>query len=303
MDTTLRSHSQELTIGSGHPFCIIGERINPTGRKIFQEQLRRGDLSRIEIDVAQQVAGGAMVLDINMGAPLADETELMVSAVQLVQRSCDLPLCLDSSIIEVLEAGLAVYQGKALVNSVTAEDERLDAILPLVKRHGAAIIALPNDEEEIPEDPRRRLELARKIIDVATGKYGIPIEDIVIDPLAMPIGADTSLVMRTLETITLLRDEFGVNMTLGASNVSFGMPDRASIGAAFLPIAISCGLTSAIMDARSPQLVRSVKAADLLLDRDAWGAAWIAAHRAQAQAQAAQQAQQAQQAEQAAATT
>ena len=232
-----------------------------------------------------------MVLDINMGAPLADETELMVAAVQLVQRSCDLPLCLDSSIIEVLEAGLAVYQGKALVNSVTAEDERLDAILPLVKRHGAAIIALPNDEEEIPEDPRRRLELARKIIDVATGKYGIPIEDIVIDPLAMPIGADTSLVVRTLETITLLRDEFGVNMTLGASNVSFGMPDRASIGAAFLPVAISCGLTSAIMDARSPQLVRSVKAADLLLDRDPWGAAWIAAHRAQARGSGRRQAQ------------
>jgi 5-methyltetrahydrofolate--homocysteine methyltransferase len=294
MDTILRSHSRELAIGPGHPFCIIGERINPTGRKIFQEQLRRGDLSRVEIDVAQQLAGGAMVLDINMGAPLADETELMVAAVQLVQRSCDLPLCLDSSIIEVLEAGLAVYQGKALVNSVTAEDERLDAILPLVKRHGAAIIALPNDEEEIPEEPRRRLELARKIIDVATGKYGIPIEDIVIDPLAMPIGADTSLVMRTLETITLLRAEFGVNMTLGASNVSFGMPDRASIGAAFLPVAISCGLTSAIMDARSPQLVRSVKAADLLLDRDPWGAAWIAAHRAQVQAQAeAQAAQQA----------
>jgi 5-methyltetrahydrofolate--homocysteine methyltransferase len=218
-----------------------------------------------------------------MGAPLADEPELMVQAVQLVQSLTDLPLCLDSSIIEVLEAGLAVYQGKALVNSVTAEDERLDAILPLVKRHGAAIIALPNDEEEIPEDPRRRLELARKIIDVATGGYGIPIEDIVIDPLAMPIGADTSLVLRTLETIMLLRDEFGVNMTLGASNVSFGMPDRASICAAFLPIAIASGLTSAIMDARSPQLVRAVKAADLLLDRDAWGAAWIAAHRAQVQ--------------------
>jgi 5-methyltetrahydrofolate--homocysteine methyltransferase len=287
MDTILRSRSQELTIGAGHPFGIIGERINPTGRKIFQEQLRRGDLSRIEIDVAQQVAGGAMVLDINMGAPLADETELMTAAVRLVQRSCDLPLCLDSSIIEVLEAGLAVYQGKALVNSVTAEDERLDAILPLVKRHGAAIIALPNDEEEIPEDPRRRLELARKIIDVATGKYGIPIEDIVIDPLAMPIGADTSLVLTTLETIALLHEEFGVNMTLGASNVSFGMPERAAIVAAFLPMAIKAGLTSAIVDARSPELVRSVKAADLLLNRDPWGAAWIAAHRAQQAAAAA----------------
>jgi 5-methyltetrahydrofolate--homocysteine methyltransferase len=286
VETVLSSATREIRIGGDNPFCIIGERINPTGRKIFQEQLRRGDLSRIEVDVSQQLAGGAMMLDVNMGAPLCDETELMTRAVELIQSRCDLPLCLDSSIIEVLEAGLAAYQGKALVNSVTAEDERLDAILPLVKRHGAAVIALPNDEEEIPEEPARRLELARKIVDVATGKYGIAIEDIVFDPLAMPVGADTSLVLRTLETIALLREELGVNMTLGASNVSFGMPDRASIGAAFLPIAIASGLTSAIMDARSPQLVQSVKAADLLTNRDPWGAAWIAAHRArQAQAQ------------------
>jgi 5-methyltetrahydrofolate--homocysteine methyltransferase len=288
METVLRSASQELRIGGENPFCIVGERINPTGRKIFQEQLRRDDLSRIEVDVAEQVAGGAMMLDVNMGTPLADEAALMVAAVKLIQGLCDLPLCLDSSIVEVLEAGLATYQGKALVNSVTAEDERLDAILPLVRRHGAAVIALPNDEEEIPEDPRRRLELVRKIVDVATGKYGIALEDIVIDPLAMPVGADTSLVLRTLETISLVREEFGLNMTLGASNVSFGMPDRASIGAAFLPMAIASGLTSAIMDARLPQLVRAVKAADLLTDKDAWGASWIAAHRAaQAQAQAA----------------
>jgi 5-methyltetrahydrofolate--homocysteine methyltransferase len=280
VETVLSSATREIRIGGDNPFCIIGERINPTGRKIFQEQLRRGDLSRIEIDVAEQLAGGAMMLDVNMGAPLCDETELMTHAVGLIQSRCDLPLCLDSSIIEVLEAGLAAYQGKALVNSVTAEDERLDAILPLVKRYGAAVIALPNDEEEIPEEPARRLELARKIVDVATGKYGIGIEDIVFDPLAMPVGADTSLVLRTLETITLLREELGVNMTLGASNVSFGMPDRGSIGAAFLPMAIASGLTSAIMDARSPQLVQSVKAADLLTNRDPWGAAWIAAHRA-----------------------
>src|SRR5262245_60203735 len=223
METVLSSASRELRIGGENPFCIIGERINPTGRKIFQEQLRRGDLSRVEIDVAQQVAGGAMVLDVNMGAPLCDEAELMTRAVGLIQSLCDLPLCLDSSIIEVLEAGLAAYQGKALVNSVTAEDERLDAILPLVKRHGAAVIALPNDEEEIPEDPARRVELTRKIIDVATGRYGIPIEDIVIDPLAMPIGADTSLVNRTLDTIAMIKEEFGVTMTLGASNGSYSM--------------------------------------------------------------------------------
>jgi 5-methyltetrahydrofolate--homocysteine methyltransferase len=279
--TILRSAKREVIIGEDQPFCIIGERINPTGRKIFQEQLRAGDLSRINTDVAQQLAGGAMVLDVNMGVPLADEVDLMIQAVTLIQGLTDVPLCLDSSVVEALEAGLATYEGKALVNSVTAEDDRLEAILPLVKRHGAAIIALPNDEFEIPYEPERRLELARKIVDVATNNYGIPIEDVVIDPLAMPIGADTTLVVKTLETIALIHDELGVNMTLGASNVSFGMPDRTTLGAAFLTIAMRAGLTSAIMDSRTPQLVRAIKAADLLLDRDEWGASWIAAHRAQ----------------------
>jgi len=290
--TILSSATKTVRIGDDQPFAIIGERINPTGRKIFQLQLRNGDLSRIEIDVKEQVAGGAMLLDVNMGAPLADETALMTQAVTLIQRLTDLPLVIDSSIIEVLDAGLAAYQGKALVNSVTAEDERLDAILPLVKKYGAAVIGLPNDEEEIPEEPARRVDLARKLIGVATEKYRIPIEDIVIDPLAMPVGADTLHPERTLETIALLKAEFGVNMTLGASNVSFGMPDRHSISAAFLPIAASYGLTSAIMDARSPQAVRAVKAADLVLNRDEWGAAWIAAHRAQLAAQKAAEAAQ-----------
>ena len=287
MHTVLSSATKQAVIGPDQPFCIIGERINPTGRKAFQEELRRGDLSRVETDVADQVAGGAMVLDVNMGAPLADEAELMTRAVRLIQGLTDLPLVIDSSIIEVLDAGLGAYQGKALVNSVTAEDERLAAILPLVKRYGAAVIGLPNDEEEIPEEPERRVALASKIIEVATGEYGIPVEDIVIDPLAMPVGADTAHPNRTLETIALLREEFGVNMTLGASNVSFGMPDRHAIGACFLPVAIAAGLTSAIMDARSPQIVRAVKAADLLLDRDPWGTSWIAAHRAQQAQQAA----------------
>jgi 5-methyltetrahydrofolate--homocysteine methyltransferase len=287
MDTVLRSATKEVVIGAGQPFCVIGERINPTGRRIFQDQLRAGDLSRIEIDVAQQIAGGAMVLDVNMGVPLGDEAELMDKAVRLIQSITDLPLCLDSSIIEVLEAGLAAYEGKALVNSVTAEDDRLDAILPLVARHGAAVIGLPNDEEEIPEEPERRLELAAKIIETATGRYGIPIEDVLIDPLAMPIGADTSVVVRTLETLELLREKYGVNTTLGASNVSFGMPDRTSIGSAFLPMASAAGLTSAIMDARSTELVKAARACDLLLNRDEWGATWIAAHRAAAKAAAA----------------
>ncbi len=280
MRTVLRSASREVVIGDDQPFCIIGERINPTGRKAFQEQLKLGDLSRLEVDVAQQVAGGAMVLDVNMGAPLADEVALMARAVKSIQDLTDLPLCIDSSVIEALGSGLSAYEGKALVNSVTAEDERMDAILPLVAEHGAAIIMLPNDETEIPEDPRRRLELVDKCVEVAHGRYGIPLDDIVIDPLAMPVGADTSLVVKTLETIGLIRERYGLNTTLGASNVSFGMPDRHSLGAVFLPMAMQAGLTSAVMDARAPQIVRAVKAADLFLDHDPWGAGWIAAHRA-----------------------
>ncbi len=280
MRTVLRSASKEVVIGGDEPFCIIGERINPTGRKAFQEQLRRGDLSGLEADVSEQVAGGAMVLDVNMGAPLADEVELMRNAVRLVQRTTDLPLSIDSSVVEALAAGLEAYEGKALVNSVTAEEERLEAILPLVRRHGAAVIMLPNDETEIPLEPARRLELVERLVDVATGRFELALEDIVIDPLAMPIGADTTLANRTLETIHLVHEKFGLNMTLGASNVSFGMPDRTAIGSAFLPMAMALGLTSAIMDARAADLVRSVRAADLLLDHDPWGANWIAAHRA-----------------------
>jgi 5-methyltetrahydrofolate--homocysteine methyltransferase len=282
--TVLRSASREVVIGGDQPFCLIGERLNPTGRKIFAEQLRRGDLQRIAVDVEQQVAGGATMLDVNMGVPLADEAELLAKAVTMVQELTDLPLCIDSSVIEALEAGLGAYQGKALVNSITGERERMDAILPIVKRYGAAVIALPNEEDEIPDEPERRLEITKKILDVAVGEYEIPIEDIVIDPLAMPIGADTSLVNSTLRTIELIHDELGLNMTLGASNVSFGMPGRHALGAAFLPMAMQCGLTSAIMDVRAPQIVEAVKAADLLLGNDDWGAAWIARSRAAAAA-------------------
>ncbi len=279
-ETRLRSATKEVVIGHDRPFCLIGERINPTGRKIFQEQLRAGDLSAIERDVAMQVAGGADVLDVNMGVPLTDEAELLAKAVTLIQQLTDLPICIDSSVVEALEAGLAAYHGRALVNSITAEDDRMAAILPLVKKYDAAIIALPNDADEIPMESDKRLDLVGKIVEVATTEYGIAIEDIVIDPLAMPIGADTSHVQTTLTTIRRIRDEFGLNMTCGASNVSFGMPGRHQLGAAFLPIAMSAGLTSAIMDARTPQIVEAVKAADLLLGHDEWGMAWIAAHRA-----------------------
>jgi 5-methyltetrahydrofolate--homocysteine methyltransferase len=280
MHTIVSSATKTVTIGADQPFCIIGERINPTGRKIFQEQLRAGDLSALEKDVNDQVAMGATMLDVNMGAPMIDEAEMLAKAVTMIQELTDLPLCIDSSVVEALEAGLDAYKGKALVNSITAEDERMELILPLVKKYGAAIIALPNDEFEIPEEPERRLELTRYIVEQATGKYGIPIEDIVIDPLAMPIGADSQMVVRTLKTIELIRDEFGLNMTLGASNVSFGMPDRHTLNAVFLPMAMKAGLTSAIMDSRTASNVSAVRAADLMMGNDEWGANWIARHRA-----------------------
>jgi 5-methyltetrahydrofolate--homocysteine methyltransferase len=284
MHTVLRSATREVVIGDDQPFCLIGERLNPTGRKIFAEQLRRGDLSRIAVDVEQQLAGGATMLDVNMGVPLADEAALLAHAVTMIQELTDLPLCIDSSVVEALEAGLAAYQGKALVNSVTGERERLDAILPIVARHGAAVIALPNEEDEIPEDPRKRLDITRKILDIAVGEYEIPLQDIVIDPLAMPVGADSTLVLKTLETIALIRDEFGLNMTLGASNVSFGMPRREHLGAAFVPMAMAQGLTSAVIDVRSPLIVDAVKAADVMMGNDEWGANWISAFRAQQRA-------------------
>jgi 5-methyltetrahydrofolate--homocysteine methyltransferase len=285
MDTVLQSRSRTVIIGAGRPFCVIGERINPTGRKAFQAQLQAGDLVQLDDDVAEQVAGGADMLDVNVGDPLADEIALMRAAVTRVQELTDLPLVIDSSVIEALEAGLEAYEGKALVNSVTGEDERLEAILPIVARHGAAVIGLANDDE-IPMEPERRLEVARKIVSVA-GDHGIPPEDVVIDPLAMPVGAEPRAVTLFIETVRLLREDLGVNTTCGASNTSFGLPGRHVLNAGFLAIASSHGLTSAIMDARSQVCVEGARAADFLLGRDEWGTRWIASHRAkQAAAQA-----------------
>jgi 5-methyltetrahydrofolate--homocysteine methyltransferase len=280
MHTVLKSASKTVTMGHDLPFVIIGERINPTGRKKFQEQLRAGDLSMIATDVEQQVAGGADVLDVNMGVPLTDEPALLSSAIKMVQSLTDLPICIDSSVVEALKAGLESYVGKALVNSVTGEDERLDVILPLVKAHDAAIIALPNDETGIPMTAKERLDITEKIIR-SVEKHGIPLENLVIDPLAMTVGADTEAVKTTLETIHLIRDKHGLNMTLGASNVSFGLPNRHALNASFLPMAMSHGLTSAVMDARTPEVVTAVRAADLMLGLDPWGGNWIARFRSQ----------------------
>ncbi|MBJ7279996.1 MAG: dihydropteroate synthase [Candidatus Nanopelagicales bacterium] len=282
MHSILRSASKEVIIGHDVPFVIIGERINPTGRKKFQEQLRAGDLSQIEIDVQQQVEGGADVLDVNMGVPLTDESDLLSRAIKLVQSKTDLPICIDSSVIEALEAGLKAYEGKALVNSMTGEDDRMELILPLVKEHQAVILALSNDETGIPATAQERLVITEKIVRTVE-KYGIPLEDLVIDPLAMTVGADTEAVKITLETIHLIKEKFGLNMSMGASNVSFGLPNRHAVNASFLPMAMAAGLTSAIMDARTKEIVTSVRAADLLIGNDPWGGNWISAFRAQQQ--------------------
>lgn len=286
MHTVLSSPGQTVTIGHDQPFCIIGERINPTGRKKFQLELRAGNLSAIEKDVADQIAGGANVLDVNMGVPLTDEPALLSKAIILIQSITDIPICIDSSIIEALQAGLETYQGKALVNSVTGEDDRMELVLPLIKKHGAAIIALPNDETGIPATAAERMVITEKIVR-AVEKHGIPLEDLVIDPLAMTVGADPEAVKITLETIYLIREKWGLNMTLGGSNISFGLPYRHALNAAFLPAAMSHGLTSAVMDSRTPLIVESVRAADLLLGLDPWGSTWITRFRAMEAAKAA----------------
>jgi 5-methyltetrahydrofolate--homocysteine methyltransferase len=274
MHTVLSSSTKTLTIGHDQPFCIIGERINPTGRKKFQAQLRAGDLSQIAIDIQQQLEGGADVLDVNMGVPLTDEPDLLSRAIKMIQGITDLPICIDSSIIEALSAGLEAYQGKALVNSVTGEDERMDIILPLIKQHGAAIIALPNDETGIPATAKERLHIVEKIMR-SVERHGIPLNDLVIDPLAMTVGADPEAVRITLDAVYQIRERHGLNMTMGASNVSFGLPNRHAVNGAFLPMAMAMGLTSAVMDARTPEIVTSVRASDLLLGSDLWGANWI----------------------------
>jgi 5-methyltetrahydrofolate--homocysteine methyltransferase len=280
MHTVVQSASKTVTIGHDQPFVIIGERINPTGRKKFQELLRAGDLSTIAVDVEAQVKGGADMLDVNMGVPLTDEPALLSKAIKLIQTLTDLPICIDSSVIEALQAGLEAYEGKALVNSMTGEDDRMELILPLIKKHNAAIIALPNDETGIPATAAERIVITEKIIRTVE-KHGISLDNLVIDPLAMTVGADPEAVKITLETIHLIREKWGLNMTLGASNISFGLPNRHALNAAFLPAAMSHGLTCAVMDARTPAINEAVRAADLLLGMDAWGGNWISRFRAQ----------------------
>ena len=277
-DTVVSSATREWVIGPRRPFTIIGERINPTGRKLLAAEMKSGDYSRVEADALAQVAGGAHMLDVNAGIPLADEPAILAETIKLVQSLTDVPLSIDSSIIEALEAGLAVYQGKALVNSVTGEEEVMERVLPLVARHGAAVVAISNDETGISEDPDVRFEVARRIVSRASD-HGIPARDVVVDPLVMPIGALANAGRQVFSILGRLRDELGVNSTCGASNVSFGLPNRAAINSAFLTMAISAGLTSAITNPLHQEVRTAVMAADVMMANDPECSRWIRAHR------------------------
>jgi 5-methyltetrahydrofolate--homocysteine methyltransferase len=276
--TVVSSASREVAIGFDEPFVIIGERINPTGRKLLAEEMKAGDFSRVERDVVAQVAAGAHMLDVNAGIPLADEPAILARTIQLVQSLTDVPLSIDSSIVAALEAGLAVYQGKALVNSVTGEDERLEQVLPLVRKYGAAVVAISNDETGISEDPDVRFAVAKRIVERAAD-HGIPREDIIVDPLLMPIGAMSTAGRQVFRILGRLRDELKVNSTCGASNVSFGLPNREGINGTYLSMAIASGLTSAITNPIAEGVKHSVMAADVLMGNDPECGRWIRAFR------------------------
>ena len=273
-DTVLSSARKQVVIGFDRPFVVIGERINPTGRKILAAEMATGDYTRVVADALAQVAAGAQMLVVNAGIPLADEPAILAEAVKLVQSVTDAPLSIDSSIVAALEAGLAVYQGKALVNSVTGEEERLEQVLPLVAKYRAAVVAISNDETGISEDPDQRFAVAKKILRRAAD-FGIDHRDVVVDPLVMPIGAINSAGKQVLYLIKRLREELKVNTTCGASNISFGLPNRNGVNGAFLSMAIGAGMTSAITNPLHPEVVAACMGADLIMGRDSDCMSWI----------------------------
>ncbi len=276
--TVVSSSTKEVVIGFDQPFVMIGERINPTGRKLLAKEMSKGDFSRVEQDTLAQVAAGAQMLDVNAGIPLADEPKILAETIKLVQSLTDVPLSIDSSIVAALQAGLEVYQGKALLNSVTGEEERLESVLPLVKKYGCAVVAISNDETGISEDPNVRFEVAKKIVYRAKD-YGIPSSDIVVDPLVMPIGALNSAGMQVIKLVRRLQEELKVNTTCGASNVSFGLPNRNGINAAFLTMAIASGLTSAITNPLHESVMQAVLGADVMMGNDPNCVRWIKRYR------------------------
>ncbi len=291
--TIVESKSKTVIIGFDQPFCVIGERINPTGRKKLAAELEMGDFSTVEADALEQVACGATMLDVNSGAVFTNkmaedpryadnnfvEPTLMPELVSRIQALVDVPLCIDSSVPGALKAGLEACKGRPLLNSVTGEEERLELVLPLVKKYNVPVVAISNDDTGISEDPDVRFAVAKKIVERAAD-FGIPAHDIVVDPLVMPVGAMATAGLQVFALVRRLRDELGVNTTCGASNISFGLPNRHGINAAFLPMAIASGMTSAIMNPVRPQEMEAIRAANLLINADPWGAAWIAANKA-----------------------
>ena len=273
-DTVISSATKEVVIGFERPFVLIGERINPTGRKLLAAEMAAGDYSRVKSDALAQVEAGANMLDVNAGIPLADEPKILAEAIQLVQSLTDVPLSIDSSIVAALEAGLAVYKGKPLLNSVTGEEERLESVLPLVKKYGAAVVAISNDETGISEDPDVRFEVAKKIVQRAAD-HGIPYSDIVVDPLVMPVGALNQAGRSVFHLIRRLRDELKVNTTCGASNFSFGLPNRHGLNAAFLSMLVGAGMTSAITNPLHAEEMTAILGADVAMGHDENCMRWI----------------------------
>ncbi len=278
METLLRFKDRQVLIGPVQPFVMIGERINPTRRKKLLETLAAGDFTVALDDARAQIAAGAQVLDVNAGVPGADEVKLLGDLTRRLIQTVDAPLCFDSANPAALEAALAIYPGKALINSTTGEEKMLDAVLPMAAKYHAAVIGVITDEKGVPPTPEARLGVARKIVRRAA-EFGIPIEDVLIDCLALTVSADSNAGRVTLDTLQLVRDELGVNLSLGASNVSFGLPDRKTINTAYLALGISRGLTAAITDPTIPELRNTILACDLLMGRDEYSMRWIKAYR------------------------
>jgi len=277
-DTVISSATREVVIGFDRPFVVIGERINPTGRKMLAAEMKAGDFSRVEADAIAQVEAGAQMLDVNAGIPLADEPAILAKTVELVQGLTDVPLSIDSSIVAALEAGLAAYKGKALLNSVTGEEERLESVLPLVKKYGCAVVAISNDDTGISQDIDVRFNVAKKIVERAAD-HGIPSSDVVVDPLVMPVGAVGTAGRDVLQLVHRLRTELKVNTTCGASNLSFGLPNRNGLNAAFISMAIGAGMTSAITNPLHAEVMTGIRGADVIMAADKECSNWLRAYR------------------------